>query len=73
VLKNADVTTFDAITTVVNGSFQGGVTEGTLANAGVGLAPYHGFETLVPQQLKDQLAALSAAIGDGSIDVSASG
>lgn len=69
VLKNMDVTTFNAIQAVVDGTFEGGVTVGTLANGGVGLAPYHDFDSAVPQELKDQIEAIKAGIIDGSIDV----
>lgn len=69
VLKNMDVTTFNAISSVLDGTFAGGVTVGTLANGGVGLAPYHDMDASVPQALKDQIEALRAGISDGSIDV----
>ncbi len=69
VLKNMDVTTFNAISSVLDGTFAGGVTVGTLANGGVGLAPYHDMDASVPQALKDQIEALRAGIADGSVDV----
>ena len=69
VLKNMDVTTFNAIQAVVDGSFEGGVTVGTLANGGVGLAPFHSFDGTVPQELKDQLETLKSGIIDGSVSV----
>lgn len=69
VLKNMDVTTFNAIAAVVDGSFEGGVTIGDLANGGVGLAPYHAFEDAVPQELKDQIETIKAGIIDGSVSV----
>lgn len=69
VLKNMDVTTFNAIQAVVDGTFEGGVTVGTLENGGVGLAPLHDFEAVVPQELIDQLATIQAGIIDGSVDV----
>ena len=68
VLKNMDVTTFEAIKSVVDGAFAGGVTVGTLANGGVGLAPYGSFDSVIPQELKDQVEAVKAGIIDGSID-----
>ena len=67
VLKNMDVTTFNAIASVVDGTFEGGVTVGTLENGGVGLAPYHDFDGAVPQELKDQIEAIKAGIIDGSV------
>ena len=69
VLKNMDVTTFNAIQAVVDGTFEGGVTVGDLKNGGVGLAPYHAFEDAVPQELKDQIEAIKAGIIDGSVSV----
>jgi len=64
-----DVTTFNAIQAVVDGTFEGGVTVGTLANGGVGLAPYHDFDGTVPQELKDQIETIKAGIIDGSVSV----
>lgn len=69
VLKNMDVTTFNAIKAVVDGTFEGGVTVGTLANGGVGLAPLHDFESVVPAELVAALEALYAGIIDGSVSV----
>lgn len=69
VLKNMDVTTFNAIQSVVDGTFAGGVTVGTLENGGVGLAPYHDFDAQVPQELKDQIETIKAGIIDGSVSV----
>ena len=61
--------TFNAIQSVVDGTFEGGVTVGTLANGGVGLAPYHDMDSMVSQKLKDQIVALQAGIIDGSVSV----
>ena len=69
VLKNMDVTTFNAIKAVVDGTFEGGVTVGTLANDGVGLAPYHDFDATVPADLKAQIDTIKAGIVDGSVSV----
>lgn len=69
VLKNMDVTTFEAIRAAFEGTFEGGVTVGTLANDGVGLASYGSYDADVPQELKDEIEALKAQIIDGSIVV----
>jgi basic membrane protein A len=69
VLKNMDVTTFNAIKAVADGTFEGGVTVGTLANGGVGLAPYHDMDSMVSPELKEQMTALQAGIIDGSVSV----
>ena len=69
VLKNMDVTTFNAIQSVVDGTFEGGVTVGTLDNGGVGLAPFHDMEAAVPAELSAQLETIKAGIIDGSVSV----
>jgi len=50
------------LTKVADGSFEGGNIFG-----GAGLAPFHDFEDVVPQEVKDQLAEINAGLADGSI------
>jgi basic membrane protein A and related proteins len=67
VLKKMDVTTLDAIKTAMDGTFAGGVTVGTLENGGVGLAPFHDLESLVPTDVTAELETIKAGIIDGSL------
>jgi basic membrane protein A len=67
VMKNMDVTTFKAVKSVMDGTFEGGVTVGTLENGGVGLAPFHDMESMVPSELSGELDTISAGIIDGTI------
>lgn len=69
VLKNSDITTYDAIAQVVDGNFTGGTVEGTLANGGVGLAPFHAFADDVPPDLVARMESLKAGIADGTVSV----
>ncbi|MEJ0011819.1 MAG: BMP family ABC transporter substrate-binding protein [Bauldia sp.] len=69
ILKNMDATTVAAIKQAVDGSFKGGVIVGTLANGGVGLAPFHDLDSAVPADLKAELDKIAAGIKDGSISV----
>ena len=69
VLKNMDVTTFNAVQAVADGTFAGGVTVGTLENGGVGLAPFHAFEGAVPAELVTKVEEIKAGIIDGSVSV----
>jgi basic membrane protein A len=70
-LKNIGNAVFDAIQTAMglNGANAWPETlyVGTLANDGVGLAPFHNFEDKVPQALKDEITALQAALVDGTV------
>lgn len=56
-----------AVTSAANGTFTGGVYIGTLANGGVGLAPYHDFATQVPASLQAEINTLKANIIAGKI------
>lgn len=69
IMKNMDVAVFDAIQSAVNDEFEGGLYVGTLENNGVALAPYHDFESAVPDDLKQEVEDLKAGIIDGSIEV----
>jgi basic membrane protein A len=70
VLKNMDVTTFDAIQAAMEGTFQGGVTVGTLENGGVGLAEFHDLASMVTPELQAELDAVAEGIKSGEIQAS---
>lgn len=65
VLKNMNVAVFEAIKSVQDGTFAGGLYVGTLANNGVGLADVKGAS----DELKAGLDAVKQGIIDGSISV----
>jgi basic membrane protein A len=74
VLKNMDMAVFDTIAALVDGSLiLGDDYLGTLANGGVGLAPYHDFEDRVPAELTAQIEQVIQDIIDGKIDPKATG
>ena len=71
VLKRMDNAVFDAIETAMglDGSTAWPETlyVGTLANEGVGMASFHDLDGEVSQELKDEIAALQAALIDESV------
>jgi basic membrane protein A and related proteins len=69
VQKNMDNAVYDAMESVVNGNFEGGIYVGTLENDGVGLAPFHDFEDEVPAEIQDALDGLREGIISGEISV----
>ena len=69
ITKRMDATVAEVIETTMKGEFKGGVTVGSLANGGVGLAPFHDMESLVPDELKQELEALRQQIVDGTVKV----
>jgi basic membrane protein A len=68
VMKNMDNSVFDVIKAAMEGNFLGcGTYIGDLANAGVGLAPYHDLDSAVPADLKAEIEDLQAKIISGEI------
>ena len=69
VVKNMDVAVLEAVKQSKEGTFEGGFYVGTLANAGVDIAPFNEFEDEVPDDLKAEVDEIRQAIADGSIVV----
>jgi len=66
-LKKMDVTVFDVIKQMLDGTFQGGPYLGTLENDGVGMAPFHELASLVPAELQAELDEIKQGIISGEI------
>jgi basic membrane protein A len=75
VLKRIDNAVFEAIKTAqgLNGgnAWPENLYVGTLANDGVGMAPFHDLDSAVPQALKDEIDTLKSALVDGSVTADA--
>ena len=69
VMKGIDVSVRDATLAVINGTFEGGNYVGTLANEGVGIAPYHNFESKIPAKVKTDIETAKKAIIAGTLSV----
>jgi basic membrane protein A len=59
----------NAVENAANGTFTGGNYIGTLSNGGVGLAPFHDFQSQVPASLQTELGSVKADIISGKIKV----
>jgi basic membrane protein A len=68
-MKRVDVGVFDTIKAVKDGTYKAGNMTFGLKEGGVDLAPWHDFESKVPQTLKDAIEKAKAAIIDGSVVV----
>jgi basic membrane protein A len=73
IMKNMNVAVFDTVEAAVNDEFEGGLYTGTLENNGVGLAPFHEFESQVPEELATQIEDLQEQIIAGEIEVQLGG
>lgn len=69
ILKNMKVSTYEAIMAAGDDTFDAEQYVGTLENDGVGVAPFHNFESKVSPELADELETVKAGIIDGSIPV----
>jgi basic membrane protein A and related proteins len=68
-MKNMDVAVLNAIKAEYDGTFQGGIFVSTLANEGVGLAPFHQLDSLVSAETKAEIEAIKQLIIDGEVQV----
>jgi basic membrane protein A len=69
VMKKINVAVYDTIKKVLDGNFQGGTTNYTIADGGVDLAPFHNFDSQVPEELKTEIAQAKADLISGAITV----
>jgi basic membrane protein A len=71
VLKRIDNAVYEAIKEAMAGDFPANLYVGTLKNDGVGMAPFHNFDSKVPAALKTEIDTLKAGLIDGSITADA--
>jgi basic membrane protein A len=69
VLKRIDNAVYEAVKEAMAGDFPANLYVGTLKNDGVGMAPFHNFDSKIPQALKDELNTLKSKLIDGSVTV----
>ncbi len=70
VLKRIDNAVYAAAEEALTGTLTSDLYVGTLSNEGVGLADYHDFDSVVPDELKTEVDELAAAIVSGDVSVS---
>ena len=69
VIKEIHVAVFNTIKDQLDGKFTGGTKLYALADGGVGMAPFHDFDSQVPADLKTELDAVKTALVNGSLTV----
>jgi basic membrane protein A len=67
-MKNMDVAAADAVRDFVLGDLEAGIQLSTVANGGIGLAPFHDQESAIPPACKEALAVAEAGLKEGSVD-----
>ena len=67
IVKNYDVSVVQAVKTIVDDTFTGGIQFGTLETGEAGLAPFHELDSLVTAKVKADLEQIKAEIIAGKI------
>lgn len=65
--KNVDVAVYEYLKSVVGGTPKAGIATATVNNGGVGLAPYHDWESKIPQAVKDKVTQATADLKAGKV------
>jgi len=68
--KVIDVAALDTFKKNAGGDLGGENYVGTLANGGVGIAPFHDLDSVVPAEVKTEVDQLKADIASGAVKVS---
>jgi basic membrane protein A len=67
-MKNMEVAARQAVEAFANGQLEPGIRLGTVANDGVGLAPYHDWEDRIPIECKTAVDTATEGLANGTID-----
>ncbi len=68
-MKNVDVAVYNYLKTVADGSVKPGASTSTLQNGGVGLAPFHDWDSKIPVDLKARIQQAGDGIKNGSMKI----
>ena len=67
-MKNVDVAVYNAIKAAAAGTLKPGIMLSSIKNDGIGLAPYHDWDSKIPQKCKDLVAKAKKGLKDGSLN-----
>ena len=65
--KNVDVAVYNFLKALKEGNFTAGMVTANLVNGGVGLAPFHDWESKIPAEVKAKIQEATDGLKDGSI------
>jgi basic membrane protein A len=66
-MKNVNTAVYEYLKTIKAGTSKAGILTATIKNGGVGLAPFHDWDSKIPQEVKDKIKAAEAGLKDGSL------
>jgi basic membrane lipoprotein Med (substrate-binding protein (PBP1-ABC) superfamily) len=65
--KNVDAAVYNYLKSVKDGSVKAGMMTANLTNGGVGLAPYHDWDSKIPQAVKDKVKEAAEGLKSGKL------
>jgi basic membrane protein A len=65
--KNVDAAVYNYLKTVKDGTVKAGIMTANLSNGGIGLAPYHDWDSKIPQAVKDKVKEAADGLKSGAI------
>jgi basic membrane protein A and related proteins len=65
--KNVDAAVYNYLKALCDGTTKAGIMTANIGNGGVGLAPYHDWESKIPQSVKDSVAKAAADLKSGAL------
>ena len=66
-MKNVDVSVYNAIKAAQAGTLKGGINLSDINNGGIGLAPYHDWDSKISQKCKDAVQAAMDGLKSGKV------
>ncbi len=66
-MKNVDIAAGEAIRAFAAGELEPGIRLSTIANGGIGLAPYHDLEEAIPADCRAAVDAAAAGLAEGAV------
>lgn len=66
-MKNVDVAVYEYLKSIIDGTNEAGIITANLANGGVGLAPFHDWESLIPDEVVGKIKEAIDGLISGSI------
>ncbi|MFN8481789.1 MAG: BMP family ABC transporter substrate-binding protein [Anaerolineae bacterium] len=66
-MKNVDVSVFNAAKAAQAGTLKGGIALSDISNGGIGLAPYHDWDSKISQKCKDAVQAAMDGLKSGKV------
>jgi len=65
--KNVDVAVYNYLKSVTDGSVKAGILTANLKNGGIGLAPYHDWESKIPDSVKAKVQEAADGLKNGTL------